>query len=673
MASESWVLDSLILTGGTFALMDLVADPPRERQDWVAAADSESAALFRQPKHENRTITMKLRVAAQASMDTALDKVGLLVDKLRAASSTPAGLPLVWTPAGSTRARTFTVLTGEITGLPIALSGDGYSWLLQAPIVTVELTCQPYWVGTETVGSTASTSTPFVTQTVTATGDVPALGRLIVTDTATQSRRHVEWGIEGPLTYNAATSLMIDSDDLVTTGFAGTGGTTPAGAYDPNASGNSSVSSALYAGQTIGVAGTGNLSHVGIFRVKARVYGTLNTLVRLSWRTGDGTVSANPWATVSLDSKWIEVDLGTITLDAVVSGTQRWTGTFEAYGANSATIAIDYMTLVPASDGYGKARGLYAYPSAVTVGFDSFTATTAAAALNARVASLGGTWATSGVATDFAFADDLSDEQVKRSTNSEASRRFAVLGSTSYTNTDTAVNVRHNGGPGSASSFFELGVIARWTDSSNYLVAYRKIEADATASVLTRTLVVEQIVAGVTTVLGTTTVDPSVTSSDIYHTIRVVVFSTGRVVATHTTNSVLVATVDATSTTLATGGTLASGKPGFLDRSTGIGSVARHYDAFTVATPPPEPMAIFSGRTLQIRYDDAIRDDSTGTYTGRPSAYRGSRFLIPVGTSRVLVKARRNDVETAGVQDDQVTDSTQIAIAWTPRGLAVPR
>jgi hypothetical protein len=54
MATESWVLDSLILTSGNFSLLELNADPPRERRDWVTAADSETAALFRQPKHENR-------------------------------------------------------------------------------------------------------------------------------------------------------------------------------------------------------------------------------------------------------------------------------------------------------------------------------------------------------------------------------------------------------------------------------------------------------------------------------------------------------------------------------------------------------------------------------------------------------------------------------------------
>jgi hypothetical protein len=44
---------------------------------------------------------------------------------------------------------------------------------------------------------------------------------------------------------------------------------------------------------------------------------------------------------------------------------------------------------------------------------------------------------------------------------------------------------------------------------------------------------------------------------------------------------------------------------------------------------------------------------------------------MPVGTSRVLVKARRGDVET--VTDDYATDSTQLQVGFTVRGLAVPR
>jgi hypothetical protein len=80
---------------------------------------------------------------------------------------------------------------------------------------------------------------------------------------------------------------------------------------------------------------------------------------------------------------------------------------------------------------------------------------------------------------------------------------------------------------------------------------------------------------------------------------------------------------------------------------------------------------LYSGRNMQIRHDDVLRQDSTGTYMGRPQSYRGSRCLIPVGTSRVFVKARRNDIDVSS--DDAVTDALQIQIAWTPRGLAVPR
>jgi hypothetical protein len=123
-------------------------------------------------------------------------------------------------------------------------------------------------------------------------------------------------------------------------------------------------------------------------------------------------------------------------------------------------------------------------------------------------------------------------------------------------------------------------------------------------------------------------------------------------------------------TAIATGGTLATGKPGVRDRNIS-GAGFREFTEVAVSTPAAEPVAINSSRTIQFRYDDTIRDDSTGTYTGRPPSYRGSRCLIPVGTSRVLAKARRNDVVTA--VDDQVTDSTKIQVAYTPRYLAVPR
>jgi hypothetical protein len=670
MATESWAIDGVSLTSGNFVLLELTADPPKERQDWVSAADSESAALFRQPKHENRTITMKIRVTPQASMNAALDQVGAVVDKLRKASGTTTGVPLVWTPGNSSRSATFTVLTGEITGLPISMDGDGYSWILQRPILNLELTCQPYGYGTETLTSVTTSAIPFAVMDVVATGDAPALGRLIVTDNAFQSRRHVEWGLEGPLTYNNATSLLVDSDDMVTTGFSGTGAVTT-GAYDPNSAGNNSISLTLVASTTTALCGTGNLSHVGVFRVKARVQsGALANQFRLAWKSGDGPLNRNAWVSTTNTAGWIELDLGTITVPATISGTQRWTGQIEvlATATSPGTAVIDYLILVPQADGYGLARAVYSYSAGIATGYDAFVGTTAAAALATRAAPLGGSWATSGDATDFAFQDNFNAtaadgiESISRATTAaETNGRFAILGSTAYTDTQVDVRARI----GSATFNTEQSLIARWVDSSNYLRL-----SVPTGGAGVDTVKLETVVAGAVVTLA------SANFNNVYRTnyrFRLIAFSTGRAlgyVLADDGTTVLVS-LDASSSALATSGALVNGKAGLRDRPTGATVGSRYFTAFSVSTPPTEPIAIYSSRTIQFRYDDTIRDDSTATYTGRPQSYRGSRCLIPPGTSRVFAKARRNDVVTA--LDDQVTDSTKIQVGWTPRYLAVPR
>ena len=252
--------------------MELNVDPPPSRPEWISAADSEGAALVRQPLHENRKITMKLRITPQASMNAALDQLGAIQDKIRKASATVDGIALVWTPANSTRSVTFDVLAGQIQEMPITLSDDGWSWFKQRPIFTIELTAKPYWRGVEVLTSTASSSTPFTTiEVANVPGDVPALGRLIVTDTASQNRRHIEWGLENQY-YNSGLSLLIDSDNMVTSGFSGAQATVT-GAYDPNATGNNAITISAVSGEVAAVCGTGNQSHIGVYRVKARVQG----------------------------------------------------------------------------------------------------------------------------------------------------------------------------------------------------------------------------------------------------------------------------------------------------------------------------------------------------------------------------------------------------------------
>jgi hypothetical protein len=182
MASEELlVLDGLTLNDATFGLAELHCPPPRERPEWIGAADSEAQLLARTPLHENRDITVRIQIAPQVDMDTALDKVGQLVDKCAKASKYQDGIELAWTPASSTRTVTFDVLSAEITDLPI---DNENGWMLAlAPTVTITMKAKPYWRGTplENITDNFSTDTLAADWTVTSgtpaiTGGVLALG-----------------------------------------------------------------------------------------------------------------------------------------------------------------------------------------------------------------------------------------------------------------------------------------------------------------------------------------------------------------------------------------------------------------------------------------------------------------------------------------------------------------
>lgn len=662
---EQLVLDGVALNDVTnYRLQGFEAPPPKKKYEWAAGGDSDGSALVRDPLFENREITLRIRIAPRATMDLALTAVAQIVDLLEEAEKQPNGLDLVWTPANGTRSITFKVLSGEVSELPIALSGDDFGWFRSSPVIHVTLNCKPFGYGSESLTSTSASATPFVTITVPSVpGDVPAEGRLIVTDSATQNRRHLEWGLEQQH-YNAATSLLVDSDNMVTSGFAGTG-TTRSGAYDPNATGNNVIRATLYS--PTAVCGTGNLSHVGTFRVKARVYmtGTGPVRCRLAWQEGDGAFSSNPWARVDTMATWFEVDLGIITVPPKELGTQRWSGRIEAYSDTAAdTIDVDYLVLVPAGEGYGKARSAGLTTSSSSVAYDDFNSI-GTSNLNARVASLGGTWATSGVATDFAGITSPYPGTAYRGTVSEATPRFAVLGATNYTDVQVEIWGLYLWPTIAAED--RSYAIARWTDSSNYLrLAFNSEGAFA----------IQQVVAGVVTTLAS---KPFTMAPNTYYGARLTAFATGVIIGelrwANSTNAPFL-TLKASSTAVATGGTLATGKPGFADQHFGPSAIARFYNFFSAGVPTTEPIVVYSTRSAEIHSDSAIRVDSTNTYWGPVPFYSGARFLVPPAgnesrTSRVLVKLNRQDIDASDATN--VTDNVTIQVAYTPRYSVVPR
>ncbi len=685
--NEALVLDTLAINDGvTYTLEQLTMPPPKKRGIWASGADSDGAVLARDPLFENREITARIRVEPQASMNVALDKIGAISDKLEEAERNEGGIALTWTPAQSTRTITFYVLTGEITEVPIVVTGDDAGWLAMAPVIVVTMTCRPFGYGTEVVGTapagTLVTSTlPLVTlEAAGVPGDVDAEARLIVTDNATRDRRLMRWGLESRYYPTAAApGLMLDSDaDLTVAGFAGALATRT-GAYDPNATGNN-VISATIGQQPLAVCGTGNKTHVGTFRVFARVWAVAADIgavfVRLSWQDGDGPLKANTYVTPPVINAFAEVDLGLITITEKVLGTQRWTGRIEAYSSQVfATLEVDYLYLVPAGEGCGRARATYSYQPGTINGRDAFDPIAAGTALNGRVAHLGGTWATGGGATDFTAFDDPVDatlEGVGRSavdSSYHTGMRWATLGATNYTNVEVRARTRLR----SVVLLANQAITARWVDVNNH-VALRLNHAIGPFSGTLAQAWLEVRVAG--SVVATTTVQFS-REINTWRTLALIVYSSGRAIGFVIDSSgATVATLTLIDTSLATGGALATGKPGMFDFCSSALAPVRDYDDFYVGAPAAEPIACYSGQSLEVRSDETLREDATGVYWGPPPSYRGSGIYVPpAGTrarkTRIAVMARRNDL--LELADDQIADSLTAQLNYTPRYLAVPR
>jgi hypothetical protein len=436
-----------------------------------------------------------------------------------------------------------------------------------------------------------------------------------------------------------------------------------------------------------------HLSHIGTIRAYARVQvptaNTGNVTVALEWAEADFLrYTRNTETTIPAEheGRWRLVDLGLVSPRKVVAGTQRWEGRIVAKSTVIGDdIDIDYLLLIPATEGSGIASGISRpYTPTSYVGEDHFTTTTAGNALNARVAPTGGTWATSGDATDYAFADDLGGEQVKRSVASGTSGRFAILGSTNYTG--VVVSSRIAAEAGATSGFPQSGVIARWTDASNHLraVMYRDSTGPSTFQTY---LEIHELLAGVKTVAKQEiATDGGGTFQNNFWTLSLTVDSSGQVTARMVATGerpgggvgalaagTVLLTATASLTSAATGGTLATGKPGIFDLQTSAtAGIDRWYDDFLVASVPGDA-ATFASQSVEIRSDRVLREDSGGTMWTGPSSYTGDYLLIPptgseARSARVIVKFARNDPFAL----DNGIDDLSARLFAIPRFLTVP-
>jgi hypothetical protein len=143
----------------------------------VTGADADGAELVRDPLFEKRTIPRRCASRSRPTMDQSLDGSRSSSRKLEEAEQQPDGLPLVWTPANSTKSITFYVLSGRgrrhpgrhprIAGTSPTTSRPEHHADLQAVRVRALVAS----------AATASGSTPLITVDLPSVGgDVPAEG-----------------------------------------------------------------------------------------------------------------------------------------------------------------------------------------------------------------------------------------------------------------------------------------------------------------------------------------------------------------------------------------------------------------------------------------------------------------------------------------------------------------
>lgn len=628
--------------GTSYGLLEAHYPAPQPKLLWAQSIDTDGSTRADPSTRENRTVTLTFDM-----VDTNDALLFAFVQKYAKLQSD--GGTLHRTMRDGTTVRIYDVLT--VDGLDPSFDLAYYLGGLSE--VTITLTCEPAARGAEVdLGDNVETTLPVLIFSETVSGDVPALGRLVIdNDDATNDQWWTIWGIESSRLYTFTDStgsgaLFYQAESRTAMGGSaiavGPSGASGAGS---NVMRSAALPKFLHPVLSTQASGGGaHLTHAGNFRVFARVqtptgnFGTIS--LAFAYSVGD-LVSFTQNDPVDLpetvEGTWQFKDLGSVVLPKAVTGTHRWEGRVLASSTrqdNADTVDVDYLMFIPVDEGSGVAQGVIRRDRATSmVAWDDFNATVGA--LAGETADLGGTWAGAGDADDF----QAGTANVQRTAVSDAFGvgRWATLGSTNY----AATAVQTNLSTSTLANDLTMGVLARYTATTDYLVGYIYHNAGTyLLAITTATFVIAS------------RSDVPINASTTY-TIRLTVDRGGRAAlwfyeAGTTPRSPLLTGYHPS---LATGGTLASGKPGLFDYHPNATAVTRTYDDFYVWQPDPDG-AILAGQSLAIQHNGVFREDSAGTAWPRVSRYVPGDYLrVPVAgaearTTRVIVKACRNDPTT---------------------------
>jgi hypothetical protein len=539
-----------------------------------------------------------------------------------------------------------------------------------------------FYKGEVTLSDHTETTEPHIIFTETGIdGHYPGRVRIVVDEDDAETQRGLIWGLRSRH-YSSATTARLEYDAELLTKMGTTAFATLTGAH-PGGANNAVLNSDIGTGWTpilnTNDNGTGAyMTHTGSYRVWARVYSpstsaTVDVKLRFVWDVGDlvNPVENAIWEFPQSASQFYLADLGEIRLDPPTVGTHRWQGQIQAKGsAGGEDVYIDHLWFQPLDEGAGVLRA----PLAPAVGLADYTGrdefNQSAGALTGKTASVGGVWAGAGDADDFTV--ETSGHTAQRTAVSDTAGnytngRFAISGASAMTTTLVQIDATFTSGTLAGAEY--AGVIARYTNTSNFLLL--------TWHPNQGTLELYKVVAGVaTSIYSENNLLAPITTASTSSTrrLQLLVDAAGRwMVWAGVPDTALPLLIQGQDSAFATGGGLASGKPGFYDyRADGL-ALTRNYDNFAAWVPPVDAV-IHASQSLQLTTEGMFREDSGGAAYGPVSWVEGDLPRIPPAhpearTMELFLKASRGDLQDL---PDSGIDDISARMTYRPCSLYVP-
>lgn len=620
----------------------------------------------------NRQITIPLRIQADGTVS--FDQARAKLQKKVAMFQQEGGWLKRVVSGGGT-------LYADIVNAGLTLSG-GWMQAQKSMDVDAELRLEAipdFYEDEITLSDHTETTLPELTFTETnLRGDYPARVRIVVDDDQGADQSSLFWAIRSRNYDSATTAKPAYEAEALTTLDAATR-TSLSGA-----SGGTVVQHASLADDWTPVVGTNlqagtYLTHTGTYRVFARVYsnggtsssgGTIST--RFVWDVGDlvTPTTNDAWNLPTQGSQFYIADLGEIRLDKIPTGSHRWGGQIQAKGQGG-TVAVDRVWFMNTDEGFGICKG-----AASATGLSSFSARDSfdqsSGALSGKVLSTGGTWSGGGDTDDFSV--ETTGHTAQRTALSDSSinnGRYAYAGTATYGRVTVQTDLKFSANlTGSNESW--RGVLARWVDNSNRMIAGIYSYGDGTSFVY---LVVAAQVSG-STVFTTSVRNPYLGLVNTQYRVRLQVGTDGAWSAWAGFSTLPLPTeptLSGQSAHLATGGALATGRTGIYDAHVSAVACTRNFDNFLVTTPTPDA-AIFASRSAQLSTLALLRQDSSGSAYGPTSNPSGDLPRLPASgvegrSAEVTIKASRGDASTS---PDSAIDDISARAYYRPSWLYVP-